>query len=709
MDLKVRLLLFIIFVYFIYNICQSFFSYEGFSTSQPADDADYDISVDQDAAVSLEADSDLSTAIAALSATATTATAATCTLDPTLDTTEDQCNTYTEVGTCIAPCIWNPNAGTADTSNCTLDTTSEQCSTFTDRGSCEDISGCTYTAEVPATEPTAITPTFVSFTQTAGSGSQGDATDADGAVAAWATTGLTLENDGSITGTTSSDADIDGYFELSFAYDPVIPKYIKIKIISGNTDNIGLLVEDPGTDAVVYSEADPAQCSNGAGIQNNPCAPEEATRDNERMAELLGSCIGEDGTAIPFSLPPSFQREVNQATAARDAAQEEYNDAIFFDGDEKEALDAANLRLTMAQRSMERGRPMTKSSCTDHGGTWEPSPDLNDVTKGAVNACTAIQLRKAEIQGHLEEARIEANQNPSTLGFIGDAWKNTHGLGDILDHVVSTAGGNAKAKQVLANVMNVDISSISVQDHSSECNNSTSVTNLNQLDVVSDTLACLPVIEALGGPIAASALNFDIGIDISDISQTITKKNTTKCTLDANQTGSNTQTSNIDDTAFQDATNNLTGGGEINHSADSCTSITNTQQSCEYIKSSQCCNNNIKEKSSNLLSFGGECPAIKAHNITQLIDSTSDSSCNMNAVQAETDNIDGDITNNTEERGGIEISPNYFMYAAIIIIVLAVIGGGIYLFTSRQKMMKEMVAAAPPPRPPAYNPTWSGA
>ena len=704
MDLKVRLLLFIIFVYFIYNICQSFFSYEGFSTSQPADDADYDISVDQDAAVSLEADSDLSTAIAALSATATTATAATCTLDPTLDTTEEQCNTFTEVGTCIAPCIWNPDAA-ADTSNCTLDTTSEQCSTFTDRDSCEDISGCTYTEEVVATEPTAITPTFVSFTQTAGSGSQGDSTDADEAVAAWETTGLTLENDGSITGTTSSDADIDGYFEVSFAYDPVITKYIKIKIISDNTDNIGLLVgEDAG--------GDPAQCSNGAGIQNNPCSSEEATRDNERMAELLGSCIGPDGGPIATAQPPpSFQREVDQATAARDAAQADYDSEWYFNGDEKEVLDAANLRLTMAMRSMERGAPkITKRSCTEGGGTWTPDREsLDDTTKGAVNACTAIQLRKAEIQSHLEEARIEANQNPSALGFIGDAWKNTHGLGDILDHVVSTAGGNAKAKQVLSNVMNVDISNISVQDHSSECNNNTSVTNLNQLDVVSDTLACLPVIEALGGPIAASALNFDIGVDISDISQTIKKKNTTKCTLDANQTGSNIQTSNIDDTAFQDATNNLTGGGEINHSADSCTSITNTQESCEYIKSSQCCNNNIKEKSSNLLSFGGECPAIKAHNITQLIDSTSDSSCNMNAVQAETDNIDGDIKSKSEDHGGISISPNYIMYAAATIIVLALIGGGIYLFTSRQKMMKEMVAAPPPARPPAYNPTWSGA
>ena len=706
MDLKVRLLLFIIFVYFIYNICQSFFSYEGFANSAE-ELTDYHISVDQGAAVSLEADVELSDAIAALSATATETTPATCTLNTTIT---DGCGAHADIVSCLEPCIWNEGtAGDADTAeipgNCSApDTTSDQCSTFTNELTCPENIGCTYTPEVvAATEPTAITPTFVSFTQTDGSGSVVDSTNADGAVAAWATTGLTLENDGSITGTTSSGADIDGYFEVSFAYQTTITKYIKIKIISGNTDNIGLLVED---------EVVAAQCSNGAGIQNNPCAPEEKTKDDRRLEQLLGNCIGPGGGPIATAQPPpSFQREVEQATAARDAAKADYESEWIFDGDEKEVLDSANLRLTMAMRSMERGAPkITHRSCTEGGGTWMPDHEaIDDPTKGAENACTAIQLRKAEIQAHLEEARITANQNPSTLGFIGDVWENTHGIGDILDHVVSTAGGNVAASQVLANVMNVDISSISVQDHSSECNNSTSVTNLNQLDVVSDTLACVPVIEALGGPIAASALGFTIGIDISGIHQNIKEKNTTKCTLDANQTGSNTQTSNIDDTAFQDATNNLTGGGEINHSADSCTSITNTQESCEYIKSSQCCNNNIKEKSSNLLSFGGECPAIKAHNITQLIDSTSDSSCNMDATQAETDNLGGIVKARTRAWGGIEISPNYIMYAAITIIVLAVIGGGIYFLISRQKMMKEMVVAAPPPRPPAYNPTRSAA
>ena len=528
------------------------------------------------------------------------------------------------------------------------------------------------------------TPSAISFTQSADAagGAEGDVADATGAQILWTSTGLAIGDDGSITGTTL-DVNIDGVFAFQFTETPAagatpatgatpVNKYLKIKITPENTDTIGISNTDDSAATAISAAGGSGSCSNGQEIDDevNPCLPSINERDQDRVSELLGTCNASDGTALRGLAPPSLQTAVDNAQAEVDRAQADYDSAWYFDGGEKEVLDEAKAELVKTMENKERGTPpVTKRLCDEKGGSWVPSPPEDS----AQNACTALQVRKAEIAARLEQARIELKDDPTILGTVQNMWDNSTGPGEILNNIVDTAGGSAAAKQVLADVLNVDISSLNFQSHSAQCNNLVTSVNTNELRITSDNENCSPdriserINEAGGSFKEPQAHEPSGGIDVSDISQTITGENKSSCILDSMISSNIGQTSTIDNNAMMSAVQNMTGGGKIDSSPNACVDIDITQSACSYIKDKQCCQNEILTTRSNILEIGGECPNIRAKNINQMVDVTNIEECST----SDTANIDNTQTQTTkvnpDSSSDESISFNIMLYAGIFL------------------------------------------
>ena len=552
------------------------------------------------------------------------------------------------------------------------------------------------------------THTVDSFTQTNDSGTQEDISGSAGgnaASSAWLSTGLIIGDDGSITGTSSSTADIDGVFAFQFTETPdagatpaattTEPKYLKIKITPGNTNNIG--ISDDSSDptavaAAIVAAGGSGSCSSGQAIDDevNPCAPTINERDQERISELLGTCNASDGSAIRGLAPPSLQTAVDNAQAEVNRAQADYDSAYFFNGGEKEALDKAKADLVKAMENKEQGTPpVTKRLCDEKGGTWVPSPAEDT----AQNACTALQIRKAEIAARLEQARIELKDDPTILGAIENMWDNSTGPGQILNNIVDTAGGSAEAAQVLADVLNVDVSSLNMQSHSAQCTNLVTSVNTNELRITSDNASCSSSriserINTEGGSFNPEAYESPGQITVSDINQTITGTNSASCILDSVLNSNTNQTSTIDNSAAMGAIQNMTGGGKINSDPNACVDIDVTQSACSYIKDKQCCHNEISNTRTNILEIGGECPNILAQNITQLVDVSAIAECHMDDEATTDATTTGNTTVNPDSSSDQTMTPNYVMYIVLGLIVIAglfIAGYIIYLRTGGGK------------------------
>jgi hypothetical protein len=142
------------------------------------------------------------------------------------------------------------------------------------------------------------THTIDSFTRSADASSVITATNATDAQAAWALTNLIVGADGSITGTTNSGVNIDGVFGFQFIEgDITTHKYLKIKIIPGNTDSIGILTQsstrytaptydasNPSANACGNIDEEPNACDMPEGNAQSACVAIEAEKDRMKTA-----------------------------------------------------------------------------------------------------------------------------------------------------------------------------------------------------------------------------------------------------------------------------------------------------------------------------------------------------------------------------------------------------------------------------------------
>ena len=161
---------------------------------------------------------------------------------------------------------------------------------------------------LPALDPPkTYTYTIDSFTQTDSSGSQESITGVAGANTAspaWDNTGLAIGGDGSITGTTSQTANIDGVFSFQFtetSSSTATSHFLKIKIINGNTESIGILTRsstsyttptydatNPSANACGNIDEEPDACDMPEGNAQSACVAIEAEKDRmkSRLADI---------------------------------------------------------------------------------------------------------------------------------------------------------------------------------------------------------------------------------------------------------------------------------------------------------------------------------------------------------------------------------------------------------------------------------------
>ena len=430
--------------------------------------------------------------------------------------------------------------------------------------------------DIPA--PAGTTAASVMEYTASGAGSTAVATDS----AAFTTqTGLSIDaTTGVISGTTGASATVDGVFKVDFTGATPVSKYIKIKIASGNSDDI-----QPGNPLVISGGGGGSTtCSDGSAAPHNPC-------DNpSKMSDIVGT----------------------------------------------------------------GGEPPT-----------------------AQNACTAIETRKAEIAAQIEVARLNAQRDPSFYGAASQMWDNSTGSGEIMNSLISAAGGDEQSKEFMATVMNIDASVIQMSDHEAECSNSVGGLNLNEIVVDAHNDTCqVRMINALGadtwaGLVSTGAL--DPTIDVSNVDQTIQNKNNSTCIMDSMISTHSDQMTSVDNVALQESMQDMTGGGQVQSDMSKCTEINTDNSVCEYIKDKQCCMNSVTESRENLLSVG-DCFS-HVHDINQLIDTENNLTCQSSDYEFQDAEQTTNVTDEEGQTNRQTMAPNYMMYAVIALIAIAVLVG----------------------------------
>jgi hypothetical protein len=189
----------------------------------------------------------------------------------------------------------------------------------------------------------------------------------------------------------------------------------------------------------------------------------------------------------------------------------------------------------------------------------------------------------------------------------------------MINHLVDAGFGtgegnnipNPAAQSALATAMNIDVNSINVSEHEARCETTIGGSNRNVLSIT----MC-----PNGSPPG----------DISNITQEISQRVNTSCILGSMQQSNSSQGSSIDSTAFQSAVQDLHGANPVNSDTSSCTDISETENSCTYMKDKQCCSNSIHVDNMNSATIPG-CAHVSG--VRQDIDNQADANCQNEAYQ----------------------------------------------------------------------------
>ena len=322
----------------------------------------------------------------------------------------------------------------------------------------------------------------------------------------------------------------------------------------------------------------------------------------------------------------------------------------------------------------------------------------------AQNACTAIETRKAEIAAQVEVARLNAQRDPSFYGAASQMWDNSTGSGEIMNSLISAAGGDEQSKEFMATVMNINASVLQMSDHEAACSNSVGGLNLNEIVVDAHNDTCqVRMINALGadtwaGLVSTGAL--DPTIDVSNVDQTIQNKNNSTCIMDSMISTHSDQMTSVDNVAIQESMQDMTGGGQVQSDMSKCTEINTDNSVCEYIKDKQCCMNSVTESRENLLSVG-DCFS-HVHDINQLIDTENNLSCQSSDYEFQGAEQTTNVTDEEGQTNRQTMAPNYMMYAVIALIAIAALVG-LYFgakFIFNKSPVGMAAAAVQPSTPP---------
>lgn len=135
--------------------------------------------------------------------------------------------------------------------------------------------------------------TIDSFTKTDGASADSSASETDSGATQtlWGNTGLSVGVNGQITGTTSSDANIDGVFAFQFtdttqgtSSSDTVPKYLKIKITPENNQNTGARALSPTQPNYTSGEPSANACGDSGDAPADACDMPEGNAQSACVA-----------------------------------------------------------------------------------------------------------------------------------------------------------------------------------------------------------------------------------------------------------------------------------------------------------------------------------------------------------------------------------------------------------------------------------------
>jgi hypothetical protein len=284
------------------------------------------------------------------------------------------------------------------------------------------------------------------------------------------------------------------------------------------------------------------------------------------------------------------------------------------------------------------------------GGIKDPSkvcpPDLTDVN--AKKACERIR--------EFERLNPDVTEQIKALKSFVFPW----GL-----------GSKAESMQKIMNELEVKMSSTSMADQVSKCQNLTSQTQSNK--IVGMRPSCLNILKDVLPPADIKEL-----LQIKDIKQENDASATNVCMINLALDTLTKMDASIENSVLQNAFNSAKGlGSDSESNQDTCNSVSVDMSACKYISQQQCCTNQINQTQSNLLD--AKCSGF--NRVMQKNAADTHNSCNMTAQASMTDDMHADIKNTLSQSATNKSEGLTMDFFIIFIIIFLVIVFGPVIFT----------------------------
>ena len=298
----------------------------------------------------------------------------------------------------------------------------------------------------------------------------------------------------------------------------------------------------------------------------------------------------------------------------------------------------------------------------------------------AQSVCEAVQKQKEEYDSKLKD------QFEGAKGIL-DSFNPFAQGANVLNNLIDKGFGETEIIQKVANVVNVNIENTTIQDNISTCSNIIEESNKNEIIIGGEeTARCREQI--LGSSLPNRMKTELLGkFEVSDIDQSISGENATRCLLDAAQNAVQEDLSPIETVALNSALTELQGGGKTEAVNQNCNIQSQNKTACQYLRNAQCCYSGIKTERTNRL-FVDDCVA-KVQDINQDIETENTSTCGNFTEQENEFTLDiqsiAKVINET--RSKITSSP-LLMFLAVLGILVCIIG--VYVYFNKDEVMGKL-------------------
>jgi hypothetical protein len=308
--------------------------------------------------------------------------------------------------------------------------------------------------------------------------------------------------------------------------------------------------------------------------------------------------------------------------------------------------------------TMDRGKVMEEmGTCQPDKGDLECNLPDNNTADTAIKACEAIKLQSEQMEAEIAKQKAELDSTSSifegiTIGVAAVAAVGfvvaTAGTGTVALAAAAAAAGagagagaglgmsllhkggdGAKSSNSSFDFTDMSVMSKAISDVQNISNTFIVQTGLNKLEIKGcDAESLKPLVEMLPSEDKARFLlkvfDKDNKTTVKNISQTITQNITATALLSATAELIRKNTNDITTEAFMQASSKALGA-PASTTNNRCNIIDASTKSCDYLRTINCCNQNIKQKQENILQI--DACNIDVSDITQTLSAEVISTC----------------------------------------------------------------------------------